>query len=50
MFSIGVSCRYYEVIIQKCKSNMVERYSNAGYSTCILRILKNQKYIYSLMV
>ena len=32
MFSIGVSCWYYEVILQKCKFDMAKRYSNTGYS------------------
>ena len=43
MFSIGVSCWYYEVMIQKCKFNMAKRYSNTGYS-------KRKKYMYSWMV
>ena len=40
MFSIGVSCWYYEVILQKCKFDMAKRYSNTGYSTCILIIIR----------
>ena len=41
MFSIGVSCWYYEVILQKRKFNMAKKYSNTGYSKCILIILAN---------
>ena len=38
MFSIGVSCWYYEVILQKCKFDMATKYSNTG-----LRILESLK-------
>ena len=41
MFSIGVSCWYYEVILQKCKFDMAKRYSNTG---------KRKKYMYTWMV
>ena len=40
MFSIGVSCWYYEVILQKRKFNMAKKYSNTGYCKCILIILR----------
>ena len=57
MFSIGVSCWYYEVILQKRKFNMAKKYSNTGYCKCILIILANlssgegpKKYMYSWMV
>ena len=56
MFSIGVSCWYYEVILQKRKFNMAKKYSNTGYCKCILIILAKlssggpKKYMYSWMV
>ena len=43
MFSIGVSCWYYEVILQKRKFNMAKKYSNTGYC-------RPKNYIYSWMV
>ena len=48
MFSIGVSCWYYEVILQKRKFNMAKKYSNTGYS--ITYSWKPKKYMYSWMV
>ena len=46
MFSIGVSCWYYEVILQKRKFNMAKKYSNTGYSKCILIIDRKITYIH----
>ena len=46
MFSIGVSCWYYEVILQKRKFNMAKKYSNTGYCKCILIIDRKITYIH----
>ena len=49
MFSIGVSCWYYEVILQKRKFNMAKKYSNTGYSKCILIILAKTEKLHIFM-